>query len=126
MSKPAKRTNPASGTTAAPASKVAPAAKPANAVADGRGKDRAAKMAQRSEELHFKVTRSFKQDFKQTAKELNLKKTALLEKLLADWRERHPVAPASAEKAAADSTAPGRRARGARPTRRGVTASRRP
>lgn len=48
----------------------------------------APKPAERSEELRFKVTESFRQQFKQTAKELGLKKSALLEKLLADWHAR--------------------------------------
>lgn len=126
MRKRTKRTSPATGSTAAPASKAAPAATPETVAADVHGKDHAAKTAQRSEELRFKVTRSFKQAFKQTAKELGLKKTALLEKLLTDWRERHPAAPAGAGTATTDSSTPKRRAPAAGPARRGTTAPRRP
>lgn len=113
------------GTAAPSASKAVPSAK-SNTRATGQGdKPRRVKTAERSEELCFKVTGTFKQAFKQTAKELGLKKSALLEKLLAEWRERHPAVTAGAQARAASGTTPARRARDAKATRNAATSSRR-
>lgn len=125
MRKPAKRTHPAVGAAATSASKAPPSAKSENGTTDKDGKNRTAKKAERSAELCFKVTGTFKQTFKQTAKELGLKKSALLEKLLAEWRERHPAVTAGAGATAASGTTPPRRARDAKATRKAATSSRR-
>ncbi len=70
----------------------ADAAKSGNSVADKPPTDNAPKKAARSQELRFKVTDSFKQRFKQAAKDLGIKKTALLERLLAEWQDRRMAA----------------------------------
>ncbi len=125
MRKPAKRTHSAVGTAVTSASKATPSAKSENGTTDKDGKNCTVKKAERSAELCFKVTGTFKKTFKQTAKELGLKKSALLEKLLAEWRERHPPVTAGAATPATDSSALKRRERAAEPTRRGTTALRR-
>jgi hypothetical protein len=71
------------------------------------------------------VTGAFKQTFKHAAKELGLKKSALLEKLLAEWRERHPAVTAGAGAKAASGTTPSRRARDAKAPGKAATSPRR-
>lgn len=71
------------------------------------------------------MTGAFKQAFKQAAKELGLKKSALLEKLLAEWRERHPAVTAGAGAKAASGTTPARRARDAKAPGKAATSPRR-
>jgi hypothetical protein len=125
MRKPVKRTRSAAGTAVTSASKAPPAAKSdAKTPAEPR-KTRRAKAAERSEELCFKVTGTFKQAFKQTAKALSLKKSAFLEKLVADWHERHPAMPAGAGAPAASVTTPARRAAQGKAARNAATSSRR-
>lgn len=125
MRKQAKRTHSAVGTAVTSASKAPPSAKSDTGTTDKGGKKRPVKTAERSEELCFKVTGTFKQAFKQTAKELGLKKSALLEKLFAEWRERHPAVTAGAGATAASDTTPPRRASNAKATRKAATSSHR-
>jgi len=51
-------------------------------------KGQAALKGDRAEELRFTVPTAFKQTFKQAAKDLGLKKVALLETLFAEWQAR--------------------------------------
>lgn len=125
MRKPAKRTYSAVGTAVTSASNAPPAAKSATGTTDKGGKKRTVKTAERSAELCFKVTGAFKQTFKQTAKELGQKKSALLEKLLTEWRERHPAVTAGAGATAASGTTPTRRGPDAKATRKAAASSRR-
>jgi hypothetical protein len=121
MRKPVKRTRSAAGTAVTSAAKAPPAAKSdAKTPAEPR-KTRRVKAAQRSEELCFKVTGTFKQAFKQTAKALGLKKSAFLEKLVADWHERHPAMPAGAGAPAASGTKPSKPTPVARAARKRTT-----
>jgi hypothetical protein len=97
----------------------APTSPPGSAAGAGPGaeappKTRPAAKAERSEELRFKVTADFRQRFKQTAKEAGIKKSVLLERLLAAWHERHPLGDRTARPASGNA-APARPARQAGP-----------
>lgn len=107
MPRPTKRRTPAARAAARPAPALPPVIAPgaaAAAVAGTPAKDGPARKDKRSEELRIKVTEAVRQRFKQTAKELGVKKGALLEQLLAVWHARHPE-DGRAGKLAQDSTA---------------------
>jgi hypothetical protein len=84
-------------------------------------KERVTSKEDRAEELRFKVTTAFKQSFKQAAKDLGLKKVALLETLLAEWQARRATSGNAAKPAPGKAPAPlatARPARAAKPRSR--------
>lgn len=93
MRKSTKQSKAATAPAASPAPKVSPATKGRKRETDRPATKSAPVPAERSEELRFKVTVTCKQQFKLAAKELGLKKSAFLEKLLADWHARQPSPP---------------------------------
>lgn len=93
MRKSTKQTRAATAAAAGPAPKASPAAKASKRETNRPTTKSAPKPTERSEELRFKVTETCKQQFKQAAKGLGLKKGAFLEKLLADWHARQPAPP---------------------------------
>lgn len=95
MRQPTKQTRAAPAPAARKALKASPATETTRRNTDQPAAKSAPKPTQRFEELRFKVTETFRQQFKQAAKDLGLKKSAFLEKLLADWHARQP---ASAER----------------------------
>ena len=114
MPKATKRTKTAPSSATRPSAKLPAATDPGKSAAGEPTAKRASKPTEKAEELRFKVTPTFKQNFKQTAKELGLKKGALLEKLLADWHSRPPAPPerALATPRKAITATPARRAAG--------------
>jgi hypothetical protein len=93
MPKATKRTKTETPAATRPSAKLPAATDHGKSAAGKPTAKRASKPTEKTEELRFKVTPTFKQNFKQTAKELGLKKGALLEKLLADWHSRPPAPP---------------------------------
>lgn len=91
MRKPTKLTRAAPPPAERQALKASSAKDPGKKKTDRPAVESAPKPAERSEELRFKVTEAFRQQFKQAAKERGLKKSAFLEKLLADWHARQPA-----------------------------------
>lgn len=91
MPKATKRTHTETPAATRPTAEFSAATDPGKSSAGKPTGKRPSKPAQKAEELTFKVTPAFKQSFKQAAKDLGLKKGALLEKLLADWQSRPPV-----------------------------------
>lgn len=90
MPRPTKRRTSAARAAAPPPPALPPVIAPGADVAGTPATDRPARKNKRSEELRIKVTAAVRQRFKQTAKELGIKKGALLEQLLAAWHARHP------------------------------------
>ncbi len=91
MPKATKRTKAAPPAAPRPSAKLPAATDPGKSAKGKPTAQQAPKPTEKAEELRFKVTPAFKQNFKQTAKELGLKKGVLLEKLLADWHSRPPT-----------------------------------
>jgi hypothetical protein len=114
MPKATKRTKAAPPAAPRPSAKLPAATDPGKSAKGKPTAQQAPKPAEKAEELRFKVTPTFKQSFKQTAKELGLKKGALLEKLLAHWHSRPPAPAERALTAArkAITAMPARRATG--------------
>jgi hypothetical protein len=114
MPKATKRTKTAPSAAPRPSAELPAATDPGKTSAGKPTEKRASKPTEKAEELRFKVTPTFKQNFKQTAKELGLKKGALLEKLLAHWHSRPPAPAERALTAArkAITAMPARRATG--------------
>lgn len=111
MPKATKPTKTATSAAPRPSAELPAATDPGKTSAGKPTEKRASKPTEKAEELRFKVTPTFKQNFKQTAKELGLKKGALLEKLLAHWHSR-PPAPAERALTAPRKAMPARRAKG--------------
>jgi hypothetical protein len=121
MPKPTKQKLSRSGAPAARTTSGQPAAGAGNGAQRKPAKERAAPQDERAEELRFKVTAAFKQNFKQTAKDLGVKKAALLETLLAEWQARHAVSGGAAKLVpgkAGVAPAPARSPRAAKPRSR--------
>ena len=97
MPKPTKQKLSRTGAPAARTPPARPAAGTGNGAQRKPAKERVAPQDERAEELRFKVTAAFKQTFKQTAKDLGIKKTPLLETLLAEWQARRAVSGGAAK-----------------------------
>jgi hypothetical protein len=102
MPKPTKPKSSRSEAHAARAPSRRPAAEANKGTEQTQPKERVTSKEDRAEELRFKVTTAFKQNFKQAAKDLGMKKVALLETLLAEWQARR------ANSGNAAKTAPGK------------------
>jgi hypothetical protein len=121
MPKPTKQKLSRSGAPVARTPPARPAAGAGGGAQRKPPKERVAPQDERAEELRFKVTAAFKQLFKQTAKDLGVKKAALLETLLAEWQARHAVSGGAAKLAPGKTgvaPAPARSPRAAKPRSR--------
>lgn len=99
MPKPIKQKLSRSGAPVAPSSSGRAAVGGGNGAQRKPRKERVAPQDERAAELRFKVTAPFKQLFKQTAKDLGIKKAALLETLFAEWQARQAVSGGVAKQA---------------------------
>jgi hypothetical protein len=88
MPKPTKRKSSRSEAHADRIASGRPAAAANKRTEQTQPKERVTSKEDHAEELRFKVTTAFKQNFKQVAKDLGIKKAALLETLLAEWQAR--------------------------------------